>query len=125
MMVALAGGGNEDEADEEPAEPAIVDAEGNGEGSSLEMAISTALQAPPVNLSPCAERNHRRKVNRYRGAYRDKRDEGCRFYAQITLPAYRTAGKRQRLALGLHSTAEVRRGRPACSPAPHHPSRPR
>ena len=58
----------------------------------------------------CAERNHHRKVNRYRGAYRDKRDEeACKYYAQITLPSERIGGacKRRRLALGLHATAEA------------------
>ena len=56
------------------------------------------------------ERKPRLKVNQYRGAYRDRcGEEGCRYYAQITIPTASCGIKRQRLALGYHTTAEVLR----------------
>jgi hypothetical protein len=83
-------------------------------GNGLEGDESSNPNNPTDEKDPtgkqCAERNHHRKVNRYRGAYRDKRDEeACKYYAQITLPSERIGGacKRRRLALGLHATAEA------------------
>ena len=114
VMVALASRpcaddhqGTDDEGSDQDADHAHAEA---SHAAQAEPPRRVALaQAPPRRPSRRA-RKPRQKVNRYRGAYRDKRDEGCRYYAQITIPAASSGTKRQRLALGLHTTAEVRLG---------------